>query len=102
MNASLTNLVLRFFMTPPRETGHGNSESVMWQIVVTLSAFGLWLLRFYRERTERELWAALRQQKLEAESREQLLRLLFQIVVRVRGEQIKVTDDFEAMFGANV
>ena len=41
----------------------------------------------------------LRQQSQEAASREQLLRVLFQIVVRVKYDQIKITEEFEAMFG---
>ena len=50
--ASLMNCIIRFFMTPPRPTDHGYSANLIWCFVVTLSAFGLWLLRYNRERTD--------------------------------------------------
>ena len=102
-NVAVVNFVMKVFLTPRvSENGHGDFENVIWCSVVTLSAFGLWLLRYYRERTERELWGAHRQQAEGAAAKEHLLNLMFEFVVRVQDDRVIMTEEFAAMFGQDV
>merc|ERR1712093_767194 len=96
--ASLVSILNHAFLTPSGTEDHRYIYCFLTSVIMLT----MWYGSYAQERKNRQLWGAVRRQAAESEAREKLLQLMFSIVVRVRGNNISITQNFVSLFGPDV
>ena len=96
------SICFAYVLFSPSQTLNDGGHSSLLYAIVTLASFGIFIANGTVERIHRELWALLRMKDEESMWQQQLLHLVFPVVLHVQQDSIMPNDAFKQHFGVDV